>query len=204
MARPEQPPLPEILEASGEADDGAFLKRWSARKLRHQERQAAVQSPASTPLTSPEEAESHAPADADMPPLESLDENSDYSPFFSPRVSAELRRLALRKLFRSPGFNITDGLDDYDEDFTQFAKLGDIVTHDMRRMMELEAERERAKAKEAQRGQQDTFHQTNDKTREADCPSTTEAVDGDHRTRNARDAEHDPRVPGADDEDLEA
>ena len=29
-----------------------------------------------------------------------------------------------------------DGLDDYAEDFTSFAGLGDIVTHEMRRMFE--------------------------------------------------------------------
>jgi hypothetical protein len=137
-----------------------------------------------------------------MPPLESLDGNSDYSPFLSPRVSAELRRLALRKLFRSPGFNITDGLDDYDEDFTQFATLGDIVTHDMRWMRELEAER--AKAKESLHAQRHASHRTNDNIREADCASTKEVVDDDNRTPIARDVEHDPCATGADDEDLEA
>ena len=78
-----------------------------------------------------------------MPPLDSLDEDSDYSGFLSSGVSEELRRRALRKLFSSAVFNIPDGLDDYDDDFTTFAALGDIVTADMRHQQEMEAERAR-------------------------------------------------------------
>ena len=81
-----------------------------------------------------------------MPALESLDENSDYSGFLSSGVSESLRRRALRKLFSSAVFNIPDGLDDYDDDFTSFAALGDIVTSDMKHQAEVEAER----AKQAQ------------------------------------------------------
>ena len=81
--------------------------------------------------------------DEDMPPLDSLGENSDYSGFLSSGVSEGLRRRALRKLFSSAVFNIPDGLDDYDDDFTSFAALGDIVTSDMRHQAEVEAERER-------------------------------------------------------------
>jgi hypothetical protein len=92
--------------------------------------------------------------DDDMPPLESLDENSDYSGFFSPKVSAGVKRAALRKLFRSAMFNITDGLDDYDEDFRNFEALGDIITADMRQQMEREAEK--AKDKLAQEVESET------------------------------------------------
>ena len=60
-----------------------------------------------------------------MPPLDSLGPESDYSGFMSPGVSDELRRLALRKLFHSPLYNITDGLDDYDDDFRSFAVLSE-------------------------------------------------------------------------------
>ena len=72
--------------------------------------------------------------DNDMPPLDSLGEKSDYRAFFAPKVSAELRRLALRKLFHSPKFNIRDGLDDFDDDYTYFEPLGDTVTADMKHM----------------------------------------------------------------------
>jgi hypothetical protein len=73
-----------------------------------------------------------------MPPLESLDEHSDYRGFLSPKVSEELRRSALRKLFRQARFNVCDGLDDYAEDFTSFQPLGDVVTQEMRRLLERE------------------------------------------------------------------
>ena len=81
--------------------------------------------------------------DEDMPSLESLGEDSDYRGFLSPGVSKELRRRALRKLFMSAVFNVRDGLDDYDEDFTSFEALGDIVTSDMKHQAEMEAERAR-------------------------------------------------------------
>ena len=94
----------------------------------------------------PAAVEEKALTDEDMPPLDSLGEDSDYSGFLSPGVSEALRRRALRKLFSSAVFNIPDGLDDYDDDFTSFAALGDIVTSDMKHQAEVEAER----AKQAQ------------------------------------------------------
>jgi hypothetical protein len=53
-------------------------------------------------------------------------------------VSDDLRNLALRKLFKAPVFNIRDGLDEYDEDYTYFEKLGDIVTCDMKHQIEMQ------------------------------------------------------------------
>jgi len=79
--------------------------------------------------------------DEDMPDIESLTPDSVYADFLSPGVSEELRKLALRKLFHGEAFNIRDGLDEYDDDFTKFEKLGDIVTSDMRHQLELEAQR---------------------------------------------------------------
>ena len=80
-------------------------------------------------------------SDADMEPIECLTDDSDFSRFMSPGVSDELRNLALSKMFQTPFFNIRDGLDEYDEDYTSFEKLGDIITSDMRHQMEMEAER---------------------------------------------------------------
>ena len=119
------------------------LQRWSRRKLaaRQKDASAVSKEDPSSPAAEASEAPAQAPgsklSDADMPPLESLGEESDYSGFFSPEVSEELRRLALRKLFHLPAFNVRDGLDDYDEDFTQFAKLGNVITHEMQRGLQL-------------------------------------------------------------------
>jgi hypothetical protein len=74
--------------------------------------------------------------DPPLPPIESLGEHSDYRGFMSDKVSDELRLQALRKLFRLPQFNITDGLKDYDEDFANCKPLGDTITHDMARSLE--------------------------------------------------------------------
>ena len=73
-----------------------------------------------------------------MPPVDSLDERSDYAAFLSPGVSEHLRAQALRKLFKLPGMHLPDGLDDYDDDFTQFADLGKTITHEMQRMLNRE------------------------------------------------------------------
>ena len=136
------------------------LRRWARRRRDvAREKQATTEDrPARAPQGSPDVREPDAGAswpaveeakaltDEDMPPLDSLDEDSDYSGFLSPEVTEGLRRRALRKLFLSAAFNIPDGLDDYDDDFTSFQALGDIVTSDMKHQAEMEAER----AKQAQ------------------------------------------------------
>ena len=70
--------------------------------------------------------------DADMPPIETLTATSDISGFLSKGVSAALRKAALRHVFRQSSYNVRDGLNDYDGDFTSFEPLGDTVTSDMK------------------------------------------------------------------------
>ncbi len=70
--------------------------------------------------------------DEDMPAVDTLTASSDISGFFSKGVSAALRKTALRHVFQQPSYNIRDGLNDYDGDFTSFEPLGDIVTADMK------------------------------------------------------------------------
>lgn len=90
--------------------------------------------------------------DADMPAIESLTADSNVSAFFNKGVSTALRKAALRYVFQLPKFNVRDGLNDYDGDYTVFEPLGDIVTSDMkfhiarkeRDRLAAEAERERA------------------------------------------------------------
>ena len=129
------------------ADQEGFLTRWSRRKQAARGVPEKADDPTSSSLSPQPEPggatgqEARELTDQDMPPLESLDENSDYSGFLSPKVSDELRRLALRKLFHLPQFNVTDGLDDYAEDYSAFKGLGGIVTHEMRRLLEQEKAR---------------------------------------------------------------
>ena len=132
------------------------LSRWSRRKQQTAEEiqkedvalelteQGRPENEIQAPLNEDQqqsEAQEPVLSDADMEPVEELTENSDFSKFMSPGVSDELRNLALRKMFQAPSFNIRDGLDEYDEDYTSFEKLGDIVTADMRHQMEMEAKR---------------------------------------------------------------
>lgn len=115
--------------------DEPFLERWSRRKANVK---AGVDVEADPPAGDvaaqapvPEEP-AQAPVAVELPDLDSLDGDSDYSAFMSPGVDADLRRKALRKLFSSPKFNVCDGLDDYCDDYTKFEGLGDIVTADMK------------------------------------------------------------------------
>lgn len=122
-----------------ELREEGFLDRWRRRKREAGESAEPSSSPspstdADSSVLDSAEPQSAAPVltDDDMPDLGTLNEDSEYAGFLSPGVSEELRRLALRKLFHSATFNVCDGLDDYDEDFTTFQKLGEIVTADMR------------------------------------------------------------------------
>lgn len=150
------------LKERKDIEDDGFLHRWSQRKS--QARSGELVEPEETlPVAAAPEAQAmttHEPSeekpeltDADMQPIESLDENSDYSAFMSPKVSEGLRRLALRKLFHFPKFNIRDGLNDYDEDYTSFEPLGDVVTSDMRLQQERAEARKRAEL-EAQQSEE--------------------------------------------------
>jgi len=130
-----------------ESEQG-FVQRWSKRKREstsdvnnNLENNNIIDHAISESITADSEPLVHK-TDADMLPLEQLNEGSDYSDFLSPDVSHAVRKLALRKLFHLPLFNIVDGLDDYAEDFTKFTPLGDIIPHEMKRMLERERRKE--------------------------------------------------------------
>ncbi len=82
-------------------DEQNFLRRWS--RLKRQP--AAVAQVAAPP--------------PELPPLESLNFDSDFAAFMHAKVDAQLRRAALKTLFRDPRFNIMDGLDVYIDDYTK-------------------------------------------------------------------------------------
>ena len=186
-------------EARADLDAEGPLRRWARRKrevargkkaadearpreeLRDASEAAGEARESADDAPAPAVAEEKVLTDADMPSLDSLDEDSDYSGFLSSGVSEALRRRALRKLFSSAVFNIPDGLDDYDDDFTSFAALGDIVTSDMKHQAEMEAER----AKRAQ-ARAEPAAEIEDERREA----------GDERIADADDEGADPAEAG--------
>ncbi|MDQ2103694.1 DUF3306 domain-containing protein [Azospirillum isscasi] len=109
--------------------DEPFLSRWSRLK-----RQTAtpVPEPVEPP---PEEPPAQLPAEAaaepapdaasepedplkDLPPIEELTRESDFTPFLRAEVPDDLHRQALRKLWTSdPVFANDDGLKDYADDY---------------------------------------------------------------------------------------
>lgn len=147
--------------------EDSFLARWSRRK--HQAEHGIPvdeNGPAETPVdtdTQPPEAGTDTPAgeaaaaapdtepaDTDLPHPDTLDRNSDFSVYLTRRVSSAFRRAAMRRLFSSPEFNVRDGLDDYDGDYTQFQSLGNTVTAHMRHHAERLRQRDEDKAAQAQ------------------------------------------------------
>jgi hypothetical protein len=148
------------MSGNGHDEQEGFLTRWSRRKaqaLRGEELpepeadevEAAAQAAetvSESPLEAGEAADAAATGEApdalpELPPLDSLGADSDYSAFLGKGVPADLRQQALRKLFHSDKFNIRDGLDDYDLDFSNPEPLGDIITAEMRYRIERELER---------------------------------------------------------------
>ncbi len=111
-----------------------FYHRWSRRK---QDARAGSTQPQPPDKPQAEDASEEQPV-LELPPIETLDEHSDYTPFLTDGVDEKLKKLALRKLFGSPQFNVMDGLDDYAEDYTTFEPLGDVVTHIQRQWEERE------------------------------------------------------------------
>ena len=78
----------------------------------------------------------------DLPPIDGLDKDSDYTPFLGDGVPEKLARAAMRKLWRSdPIFAFRDGLDDYDDDYTIIETIAKAVTS--------KAGKAKAKAKKA-------------------------------------------------------
>ncbi len=104
--------------------DENFLNRWSRRKL---EGGADVvpDAPPEAEADAVPEAEAEPEAPPDLPDIDGLDKDSDFTPFMADGVPEELKRLALRKLWLSdPVLANLDGLNDYDEDFGAIVKAG--------------------------------------------------------------------------------
>jgi Protein of unknown function (DUF3306) len=115
----------------------SFLSRWAKRKadVRAEETkpveelksnsiigqqfeakvpEKAIPEPGLTSDSS-ENAETNPP----LPAIESLTQESDFSPFMGKDVAADLRNQAMKKLFTDPHYNVQDGLDIYIGDYTK-------------------------------------------------------------------------------------
>ena len=122
----------------------SFYARWSRRKRESKTDLDIVEESVSSEQDADKEPAVPALTDADMPALETLHDDSDYSGLLSPEVSDKLREVALRRLFHGKAFNIVDGLDDYDDDFITALPLGDNVTDEKRHQAEVKLQKEKA------------------------------------------------------------
>lgn len=134
--------------ATGSRAEPGPLRRWSQRKA---QARALQQEPPAAPAPEPP-ATTPVLTDADMPPIESLDGDSDYSPFFSAGVSESLRQRALQKLFHSGLYNERCPLDGEYYDCRGYEPLGSVITHEMREEMEREAAKLKEQAQAALTG----------------------------------------------------
>ena len=105
------------------------LRRWSDKKIGARQTQAthgneAPASPSKDPI--PQEGASPIKPE-DLPPIESLTADSDFTAFLRSNVPSVLKKAALRKLWKSdPVLANVDGLNDYDENFAKMG-LGKVV-----------------------------------------------------------------------------
>ncbi|NJN40096.1 MAG: DUF3306 domain-containing protein [Gammaproteobacteria bacterium] len=141
-------------------DPEQFLSRWSRLKRAGAESEQA-QAPGAPSAPPPAAADASRspvpkPADEPLPELPSIDEltpESDFRPFMDPRVPEALRRLALKKLYADPHFNVQDMLDDYAGDYTLLEALppgmASKLTH-ARRTLLGQDEADRIEAEEAE------------------------------------------------------
>ena len=116
------------MNADDKPPEGLSLRRWSQRKFAAaREKNAPVT--AANPVAAPATVAAPAPVDVappaaaptpakTLPPVESLTIDSDFTPFFQPKVGEALKRQALKQLFRDPQFNVMDGLDVYVGDYS--------------------------------------------------------------------------------------
>ncbi|MGI9414704.1 MAG: DUF3306 domain-containing protein [Hyphomicrobiales bacterium] len=139
-------------------EDEKFVSRWARRKaesrtgvLEEDEAQAAdapVPEGAEAPEAE-EDPDDHPAAGIDV---ETLDYQSDFTVFMHEKVPEALRRRALRQLWLSnPILANVDGLNDYDEDFTDSATVveGLKAAYDEARRRMASEEAEAAKGGEA-------------------------------------------------------
>ena len=117
-----------------------FLTRWS--RLKQESAAAPPAPPAPKPAAGP------AP---ELPPVESLTPESDFTGFLHPRVEERLKREALKKLFADPHFNRMDGLDVYIDDYNLPDPLPEGMLEKLTQFQTLQAQRRATEEERAAR-----------------------------------------------------
>ena len=143
-------------------DKERFVSRWSRLKHENRAERAAP-------------AEARKEADKPLPPLESLTPQSDFSAFMQPNVKDELRRLALKKLFQDPHFNVPDPFEPYSRDWNLVESLPpDMLAklNQARSVLLTPEERQALEEKERQEAQASAAAETKPEETKADEPGS--------------------------------
>ena len=129
---------------TGEKANEPFLSRWA--RVKHSQRQempvlvagvADKSADVELPNTSRDGLPQHktaeeactepslpgTPTAVELPSLDSLTPQSDFSPFMAKDVDRQLRNQAMKKLFTDPHYNIMDRLDTYIDDYSVHTPL---------------------------------------------------------------------------------
>jgi len=94
-------------------DKEKFLSRWSRLKSENK----LPEGKENAPGNAAENAADESPAPV-LPSVDDLTPESDFTGFMHPKVDDALRRVALKKLFSDPHFNLPDLFEPYSRDFT--------------------------------------------------------------------------------------
>jgi hypothetical protein len=129
------------------SEERNFLSRWSRRKL--ESAKPAEKPPEKPPVQS-----------ADLPPVDSLTFDSDFTAYLAANVEESVKRAALKKLLHDPRFNVMDGLDTYIDDYTKNDPIPEAMLktleHARSTFLGLEAPKPEASAETAQAEKKDS------------------------------------------------
>lgn len=167
----------------------SFMQRWSQRKRDHGDASSSDKASAETPATLAEQAHAPAPSeeheassraaalipgydpqrplDEQLPEPEQLGAGDDFRAFMLPGVGEFLKRRALRRMFKVGNYNVRDGLDDYDEDYSQLMRMMPEVSARMRQWLHKDQETE----------PQDPAHHDDAESLQSDMPSEEDTGD---------------------------
>ena len=192
------------------AEDEKFISRWAKRKAESRAGTLVEETEARDVTADTGETQTAAlsPGDADVEELpedhpaagidiESLNADSDFSVFMHEKVPQAIRRRALRKLwFSDPIFSTLDGLNDYDEDFTDAATVVEGLKAAYDEAVERRDKREAEEAARAQ-AKQVSEAEGEEQSGEEDAPEDEAAG------AEVKSGPEDGEVAEVDDEDLE-
>ena len=136
------------MASDGETRDEKFLSRWSRLK-----REEARQSPARKEEARKGEATKEEPRAPVLPALDKLTPESDFAAFMHPKVEDALRRVALKKLFSDPHFNVADPFEAYSGDWTGGEAISDEMLATLNQARTLLFDKDDKKEEETQKNQ---------------------------------------------------